>query len=278
MKKIPFEKLYNTDFFLSEPSVKPQYWAARGSIYSCLKHPKISHTLLWFKNCSGTVTDREGNVIECERNQLIYTPKGSEYVVEFHDTNLDKEDSYVMHFQLYDHDMEDIIPTDKPIICIKNVDSVMAEQIERAAEEFGKNVVCIPEMQACIYKLLSTICQKQKRRTVKKKYALILPAIELLEEGSPLSIAEIAQSAGVSVCYFRRLFTEYSGESPVQFRQHYRIEKAKQLLFSDEEYSIGEIAQLLGFTDIYHFSKTFKKYMGVSPTQYVDQRQSAEEL
>ena len=69
-------------------------------------------------------------------------------------------------------------------------------------------------------------------------------------------------------CYFRRLFKEYSGDSPVEFRQKHRIEKAKQLLLSDEMLPVGVIAGELGFADIYHFSKTFKHYVGVSPAAF----------
>ena len=87
------------------------------------------------------------------------------------------------------------------------------------------------------------------------------------------TIAEIAEQCGVSECYFRRLFQEYSGESPMNFRQRYRIEKAKQLLLSDEHYTVGEIAEMLGFSDIYHFSKTFKKHFGLSPREYIKENQ-----
>lgn len=269
MQYTPFEKLYNTDFFICEPIVKPQYWAARNNYYSCIGSPKMSHTLLWFKNCSGRITNKIGNRIEIGQNQMVYTAKFSEYTIDFFDTNENKEDTYVIHFQLNGKDFEDIIPSENPVICIKNVNSVMADLIEKCAAEYNKNIVCIPEIKSAIYKLLSEICKKQKRRTVKNKYACILPGIELLEENSELSITEIAKSTGVSVCYFRRLFTEYSGESPIVFRQHHRIEKAKQLLLSDEDYSIGEISTILGFSDIYHFSKTFKKFCNISPSKYI---------
>jgi len=81
-------------------------------------------------------------------------------------------------------------------------------------------------------------------------------------------IEEIARQCGVSEGYFRRLFREYSGENPIDFRQKRRIEKARQMLLMDT-FTIGEIAQELHFTDIYHFSKTFKKYCGVSPSRYL---------
>ena len=55
----------------------------------------------------------------------------------------------------------------------------------------------------------------------------------------------------------------------MEFRQRHRIERAKNLLLSDEQYTVGEIARELNFSDIYHFSKTFKKICGVSPNKFL---------
>lgn len=268
MKEITFEKLYDKEFVIYDVIAKPQYWANRGNIYNCLGTPKISHTLLWFKNCGGVITDKDGNVLNVCKNQMVYTAKGTEYHIEFLGTNEKKEDTYVFHFQMTDKHFEDIIPVKKPIICIKNVDVLMGEAIVKSADEFNKNIICKSEICAVIYNILSIVCKKQRRHNIKKRYACILSGIELLEENSNLKIDEIAKTTGVSSCYFRKLFEEYSGESPILFRQRHRIEKAKLLLLSEEDYSIGEISQMLGFSDIYHFSKSFKKFTSLSPSEY----------
>lgn len=269
MKVISFEKLYNTEFYITQPIANVQYWAPRGNVYSAIGKPKISHTLLWFKNCGATITSKDGAVLEVAQNQMTYMAKGLEYKVEFHGTNRDKEDTVVVHFQMTDSCGEDIAPVLKPIICIKDVDPALAANLDLLCEEFRKNIVCIPEVVSIIYQLMATVCQKQKRRATKKKFSCIRNGIDLLEQDSDLSIAEIAEQCGVSECYFRRLFQEYSGESPMNFRQKHRIEKAKQLLLSDENYTIGEIAEMLKFSDIYHFSKTFKKLCGMSPNKFL---------
>ena len=269
MKIISFEKLYNTEFYISQPIAQYQYWASRGNYYSALGKPKISHTLLWFKNCSGTITSKDGMVLKIAQNQMTYMAKGLEYTVEFHDTKHDREDTVVVHFQMTDLSGEEIAPTLTPTICIKEVDAALAANLDLLADEFQKNLVCIPEVTSIIYQMLATICQKQKSRTTRKKFSCIRKGIDLLEFDSDLSISEIAKECGVSECYFRRFFHEYSGESPIHFRQKHRIEKAKQLLLSDQHFTIGEIAEKLGFSDIYHFSKTFKKFCGRSPNQFV---------
>ncbi|MBQ9162523.1 MAG: helix-turn-helix transcriptional regulator [Clostridia bacterium] len=269
MKVIPFETLYSTEFFISEPMSKPQNWATRGNIYNAIGKPKVSHTLLWFKNCSGVITDSQKNVITVEKNQLAYMAKGIEYVVEFKDTAPEGEDTVVIHFQMTDKSGHDIAPTLTPVVCIKKVEPSIGLAIDMLAEEFRKNVVCTPEVCSVIYKILAEIARKQKRRSTKNKFACIRTGIELLEQDSDMSISDIARACGVSECYFRRLFREYSGENPIDFRQHHRIERAKQLLLSDEQLSVGEVATELHFADIYHFSKTFKKYVGQSPSAFV---------
>ncbi len=269
MQIIPFEKLYHTEFYISEPMAKVHRWKQRGDVYNALGKPKISHTLLWFKNCSAIITDKHKNVLQVKKNQMVYMAKGTEYRVDFQDTNVDKEDTVVIHFQMTTPNGEDIVPVQKPLICLKDVSVSFGLLIDDMANEFENNIVCLPELKASVYKLLAEICQKQKKRSTKNKYTCIREGIKLLEQNSDMKIADIAKLCGVSECYFRRLFKEYSGESPMDFRQHYRIEKAKQLLLSDESFCISEIAEELHFADIYHFSKTFKKYSRMSPSQFI---------
>ena len=270
MNILSFEKLYSTEFFISEPLAKPQYWRARGNVYSALGKPKVSHTLLWFKNCRGTIVDSDGKEITVEKNGLAYMAKGIEYNVLFSDTNETCEDTVVIHFQMTDKAGEDIAPTLHPMLAMRNVSPDIAKEMDMLAEEFKKSITCVPKIIAVIYRILAEICRKQKRRKARGRYACILPGIEMLEENSDESIAAIAALCGVSECYFRRLFKEYSGESPAAFRGRHRIERAKQLLLSDDQYSIGEIATDLGFLDVYHFSKSFKKEVGVSPRIFAE--------
>ena len=173
---ISFKKLYNTDFFISEPMAKAQYWAQRGNVYNALGRPKISHTLLWFKNCCATITNSFGNIVEAKENQLAYMAKGIEYVVNFNNTNNDKEDTIVIHFQMTDNNGNDIIPVSVPIICINDVQPSFAMAINTLADEFKKNIVCIPYVKAEIFKIISAICQKQKNRQQKTD----MPVYELV--------------------------------------------------------------------------------------------------
>ncbi len=272
MNVIPFEDMYYINFIVTQAVVQPQCWNRNGNFYSCIGKPKPSHTLLWFKNCSGIITIKDGTPVTLQENQLAYMAKGLEYTVEFIDTSPNETDTIVLHFQLYDSEMNEFCPTLFPSVCIENVDASLAMDINSALEESEKNLVCVAEITSVIYRIFARICKKTRQSIAKNKFSYIRAGIELLESNTDKSIEEIARMCGVSEGYFRKLFREYSGDNPIDFRQKHRIEKAKQLLMLDT-YTIGEIATQLNFTDIYHFSKTFKKFCGVSPNNYIKSKQ-----
>lgn len=78
----------------------------------------------------------------------------------------------------------------------------------------------------------------------------------------------LAALAGTSTVYFRKVFTRVYGESPIRYLRAVRIKKAKELLIGDGD-SIGQIAEMTGYSSVYTFSKMFKLETGVSPTEYM---------
>ena len=78
----------------------------------------------------------------------------------------------------------------------------------------------------------------------------------------------LSSLAGISTVYFRKLFKESFGISPISYIHKMRITKAQEMLCSDYG-KISDIARNVGYNDIYHFSKMFKLHAGVSPSAYV---------
>ena len=81
-----------------------------------------------------------------------------------------------------------------------------------------------------------------------------------------ISVEALADSIDMSVSYFRRLFNEAYGYSPMQYIMNLRIENARDLLQSGEV-NVTEAARLSGFEDIYYFSALFKRKTGSTPTE-----------
>ena len=101
------------------------------------------------------------------------------------------------------------------------------------------------------------------------KQQKIMPAIDFIAKNYDKEIKndELAQLTGLSTVYFRKLFSEVYGTSPIAYIHELRIKKAKEMLKSDYG-SITDIALSLGYNNIYDFSRAFKKHTRLSPTQY----------
>ncbi|MCE5188785.1 MAG: AraC family transcriptional regulator [Eubacteriales bacterium] len=85
--------------------------------------------------------------------------------------------------------------------------------------------------------------------------------------GEKLVLGDIAQHFGLSVNYMSTIFKTKTGKTIATYAQEHRIYVAKEMLYNTA-FSIKEIANTLGYYDQYHFSKGFKKSVGVSPKAF----------
>lgn len=83
-----------------------------------------------------------------------------------------------------------------------------------------------------------------------------------------LSIEELADVAGFSKFHFHRIFKGIVNESLSRYVNRLKLERATHLLTYRTDMTITDIAYHFGFTDSAVFSRTFKNYYGVSPSQY----------
>lgn len=87
------------------------------------------------------------------------------------------------------------------------------------------------------------------------------------EEKYDYSLDEISMQFGISKQYFLKKFRNKYGITPYEYILNQKIERAKLLLI-ENSMTISEIVERLHFTDNSHFTKTFKKRVGVSPKSY----------
>ncbi len=90
----------------------------------------------------------------------------------------------------------------------------------------------------------------------------------------PLTLADMAQNAELSVAHFSALFKQQMGYSPVDYFIHTKIQRACFLL-DTTSLSVREIGLQVGYQDSYYFSRIFRKVMGVSPRAYRHSRRTA---
>lgn len=83
-----------------------------------------------------------------------------------------------------------------------------------------------------------------------------------------ISLEQIAHNMYLSPVYISKIFKEETGESPINYLIKIRLEKARDILTHSDSRSIKNIANSVGYDDVYHFSKLFKKYYGVAPLYF----------
>ena len=85
------------------------------------------------------------------------------------------------------------------------------------------------------------------------------------------SVDELASFAGVSASHFYRTFQEYTGEPPITFVERLRVKAACRQLAESKD-SVTDISHRLGYQSSQHFATVFKRFAGVTPTQWRNTR------
>jgi AraC-like DNA-binding protein len=96
--------------------------------------------------------------------------------------------------------------------------------------------------------------------------------------GDPeLDVAALARRAHASTAHFSRCFKETFGETPHQYLQTRRIERAQELLRLSD-LSVSEVCLAVGYASLGSFSATFKRTVGVAPTVWREQAREQQML
>jgi AraC-like DNA-binding protein len=83
-----------------------------------------------------------------------------------------------------------------------------------------------------------------------------------------LSVDQLAEVSGFSRAHFSRLFAASEGISPASYVRQERMRRAARLLGSHSHLPLKEIAMISGFEDPNYFAKVFRRFFGMSPTEF----------
>ena len=85
-----------------------------------------------------------------------------------------------------------------------------------------------------------------------------------------LTLSEVAEKTYVSQWHLSKLLNRHLDKNFSEILNSVRIERAKEML-KDPALRIGDIAEMVGFMDMAHFSRVFKKIIGISANEYRNQ-------
>ena len=206
-----------------------------------------------------------GKTFVSNKNNMVILPAGISYkwnctksghycIIEFEST---KTHDDILTFNITDSLADKILHTVKEL------------EYKRTAKLPLCGLECIKETYGILLKLAEV---SPKGYQPKSKAIKIQPAERYIamHYDRHMTNEELAKMCGISTVYFRKLFSESFGMSPINYIHSIRIKKAKEMLCIDYS-NITSIALSLGYPTIYDFSRTFKKHTGVSPKKYVEQ-------
>ena len=98
---------------------------------------------------------------------------------------------------------------------------------------------------------------------------IVRRALEYIEEhyAQKLTLTEVAEKTYVSQWYLSKLLNKYTDNNFCNLLNQIRVKKSEALL-EDPSLKIHEISDMLGFNDVAHFSRVFKKIKEISPNEY----------
>jgi two-component system, response regulator YesN len=114
----------------------------------------------------------------------------------------------------------------------------------------------------------------QKNAFTQTKSILINKVLEIVHEeyNQKLQLSDLARRVYVTPTYLSKKFTETVGVKFTDYINQFRIQKAKQLMIENPDWSLFQIAEHVGFSSQHHFSNLFKKIEGITPSQFKENR------
>ena len=131
----------------------------------------------------------------------------------------------------------------------------------------------IKELQGLLREVSINVVRRINEYNQKNINQILQKAIEYIKAHytMPITLNELAEHTYVSTYYLSPMFKKELGKNFVEYLNEIRIEKAKQLL-KDTQYKTYEIAEIVGIQDPHYFSKIFKKYVNMTPTEFKDRQ------
>lgn len=132
-----------------------------------------------------------------------------------------------------------------------------------------RNAVSLHELKHAVVDSISELIEKMEEEKKNQKKKPVRDAIQYIADHykESLSLEIVATEVNLNPVYFSNIFKKETGENFVDYLHKYRIEVAKERL-RREDSPVINIALELGYSDAKYFSKIFKKYVGIKPTDY----------
>ncbi len=271
MEITKFSEMYSLDYNLNQLFAMNQKWS-ENQVLTSLNTPRQTSALVYYKNCAATFTLANGKILHIKKGSLVYIPQGARYKTLYYQCDAGTTQTQLLEFELINESNNIFVASPSIMVLQLNRTYDIDIVFDELVTIYNKPILSYNMMKSKCYAFLHEICKSFHYELMySKKYTPIAAGIAYLEQkhSYDLSVAEIAQMCHVSESCFRKLFQQYSGVSPIQYKANNLLRQAKDMIRSGD-LSINEIALQLGFNDVGYFSRWFKKNTGISPSNFIN--------
>lgn len=200
----------------------------------------------------------DGGSIVADSEHPVFIPEGLTYQNEC----LEEAQSLVFNFHtLRKHETPTVLSSVSHRFAVEKYEEVEKALLSSTAE--NKMIVL-----CALYSLASRLFAVPEKLTAGN--VTIKKATEYIcsnYSNSELTVSQVARDCFVSEVYLRKLFVQKLNTTPFNYITKVRMNHARDL--ARERFSVKEIAHLVGYADIYQFSRAYKKHFGYSPSETV---------
>jgi two-component system, response regulator YesN len=155
------------------------------------------------------------------------------------------------------------------------IDPIQTSSIERRLEEIVYMSDTYEELQEAFWQLLTDYLYSNETNPVVKDSELIFSDIKRYLNNNlqePITLTTLTNMFNISKTQLCNLFRQKVNQSFVEYLTSLRITKAKTLILQSPDLLLKEIAQMVGYTDHFYFSKVFKHHVGMSPRDFKERQ------
>lgn len=130
------------------------------------------------------------------------------------------------------------------------------------------NLTSMEEVDAVTVELFKSMFQKMHSENLTGMHRIIQVLLEYIDENysQNIGLTELADKVEMNPAYLSILFKEEVGMSYIKYLTKIRMDRAKQLLL--EGYRVGEVSEMIGYSNYRYFCDIFKKQEGQTPNEF----------
>ena len=252
-----YKAFFQTDFNINEIYAVQQHWDEKLHRVDLLQMPRRNQGFLLLTDYPALYTLPDGSTVLAEPGDVLLLPRGANYTVNFQVPSGKVSRPFLINARVYGADGCEPLLECPPMRLCKDEGTLLPLFAEAAA----------------LYKCAHPA---QLKSTVYRLFSQLFP-IELEDDccigyinahfTEQFRVPELAKRCALSESVYRRRFHQLTGQSPIQYISHLKIEKACQLLQSGD-ITPGQVSEFLNFYSVSYFYRVFKAATGCTPNEY----------